>query len=565
MDAPGAAVTETWHNVPRAPAALANVLNGGAATPVFAGVAAAATGTVSSVPVPGGTSITIGAGARLRVGGRLLRVTADAAAGDEAIAVEPVLATIEDGASVFAIAYDYAGEASSTQVPVNLATGSNLVAVNADGASGKIKPGPATLIGQTAACRWYAPGPGGALSLDGVTGMARAADGGATGVGTDGDFTLESWVKPAGTGGLGRVVASAGAGAHSYTLALRPQPGALHFDGAHDAVIVPPSSALQFSGRITLEAWVQPQATDGFRDIVAHGYRLDVPGEVFLRINGGNYEVGSWDGANHLVSTPVPKGDLGTWVHLAGVWDGSAWRLYRNGVLANSAPSTVGAVSVGAGWAIGSSSTGTDRFFSGGIDEVRIWNYARTPDQVSLGRAARVTGSEPGLVGYWRPQLPDVFHYVDQPGAPASVKGAPTLVAGPFSSYHGDRRRRRAARRVDGQGAGRRLVAPGRRVPPGPWRSARRPGRVPGRGRLRDARPHRRPDDRGGRAARRPGGAAGARRPRHRRRRGRRDALLARRRHRRPARLLVHRQHRRRRSSPIRTERSPRGRSTASR
>src|SRR5262249_46064613 len=56
-------------------------------------------------------------------------------------------------------------------------------------------------------------------------------------------------------------------------------------------------------------------------------------------------------------------------------------------------------------------------------------------DEIAAGRGQRVTGSEPGLAGYWRPQLPDVFHYVDQPAAPATLQGAPKPTPGPFSSF----------------------------------------------------------------------------------------------------------------------------------
>src|SRR2546423_569583 len=84
-------------------------------------------------------------------------------------------------------------------------------------------PSAATYIEQTAACRWYARSPGGALSLDGVAGCAEAAPGSDFAAFTNaGDLTLESWVRPAGTSGLGRIVACQAAGGRGYTLGLRP-------------------------------------------------------------------------------------------------------------------------------------------------------------------------------------------------------------------------------------------------------------------------------------------------------------------------------------------------------
>jgi len=48
-----------------------------------------------------------------------------------------------------------------------------------------------------------------------------------------------------------------------------------------------------------------------------------------------HYEVGTWTGANDstfMASAKIVPGDFGKWVHLAGVFDGQCWCLYRNGL-----------------------------------------------------------------------------------------------------------------------------------------------------------------------------------------------------------------------------------------
>src|ERR1035437_9422601 len=40
--------------------------------------------------------------------------------------------------------------------------------------------------------------------------------------------------------------------------------------------------------------------------------------------------VGTWYDS---VLSPIPPGDFGNWVFLAGTFDGANWNLYRNGVL----------------------------------------------------------------------------------------------------------------------------------------------------------------------------------------------------------------------------------------
>ena len=40
--------------------------------------------------------------------------------------------------------------------------------------------------------------------------------------------------------------------------------------------------------------------------------------------------------------------------------------------------------------------------FAGQIDEVRIWNITRTPEEIRAAMHTTLSGKDPGLVGYWR-------------------------------------------------------------------------------------------------------------------------------------------------------------------
>jgi hypothetical protein len=177
---------------------------------------------------------------------------------------------------------------------------------------------------------------------------------------------------------------------------------ALEFDGADDYVALDEPPVLNFAGAITIEAWIRPDAIDGKRNIVMHGHTSTTNLECGLRINEGRYAIISRSGSFHNASAPIPASDIGQWVHLVGTHDGTAWRLYRNGVLISESIDSVGASAFGAKWAIGSRGTGTERFFRGGITDVRIWNVARTAAEIDAYHHRRLTGSEPGLVGYWQ-------------------------------------------------------------------------------------------------------------------------------------------------------------------
>ena len=157
---------------------------------------------------------------------------------------------------------------------------------------------------------------------------------------------------------------------------------ARYFDGVNDFIQLDNPPTLNLQGEMMIAAWVKPETTTGMQNIVAHGYTGAPKGEVFLRIADGYYETGSWDGSNHLTSYPVPADDIGQWVYLAGVYDGTAWRLYRNGVEVSSLSDDTGSVSVHARWAIGATGAGTIRFFQGSIDEVAIYNRALSATEV---------------------------------------------------------------------------------------------------------------------------------------------------------------------------------------
>jgi hypothetical protein len=177
---------------------------------------------------------------------------------------------------------------------------------------------------------------------------------------------------------------------------------ALAFNGQNNYVRLNNPASLNFTGQITIEAWVRPEVTDGLRNIVAHGFTRSPNGEVFLRIGNGSYQIGSWDGQEYLTSAAIPAEDIGNWVHLAGLYDGMSWRLYRNGVEVNANQAARGAIAVSENWAIGARGTGTERFFQGQIQDVRIWNRALSNGEIRMNMSRRLRGDEPGLVGYWQ-------------------------------------------------------------------------------------------------------------------------------------------------------------------
>lgn len=153
---------------------------------------------------------------------------------------------------------------------------------------------------------------------------------------------------------------------------------------------------LNLKGIITMEAWVKWLRRDGHRIILCHGSAPGSPFETVLRIGETlDYRAGTWTNNAHYAAAVVPPTDSGTWVHLAGVFDGAGWTLYRNGAkFAALAADTNGAKPSPGAWRIGAeyTSTGVTRYFSGSLDEVRISSAARGGDWFKFAYATQKDG-----------------------------------------------------------------------------------------------------------------------------------------------------------------------------
>lgn len=176
-----------------------------------------------------------------------------------------------------------------------------------------------------------------------------------------------------------------------------PLTAASRFNGDDTYLEIRNPAALNFTGPLTLEAWVQPAATqpNTSANIIGHGGNDTFSGEVFLRIENGNYEVGANGGK---ASFPIPAGDLGSteWVHLAGTWNGTQWTLYRNGAQVATGTGGTGAVLVNnANWAVGARGRwkngagfpdnpgGAARVFNGGITDAAIYNTSLSASRIN--------------------------------------------------------------------------------------------------------------------------------------------------------------------------------------
>lgn len=191
---------------------------------------------------------------------------------------------------------------------------------------------------------------------------------------------------------------------------------ALDFDGTNDHVNLGTSATLKFSSAFTAEMWVksanwavtaQQQLLSCFES-GGYGITLTTDGKLnfFIRSNTSGGYVG--------ISYPVSNLTNNTWYHVAGTFDGRYIQLYVNGNLAGtydfgSSGTTVFYTYPSNPVFIGADPTQTATpqglYFSGQIDEVRLWNTARSQAQIQSAMDTEIDPSDAaqttGLVSYY--------------------------------------------------------------------------------------------------------------------------------------------------------------------
>ena len=185
--------------------------------------------------------------------------------------------------------------------------------------------------------------------------------------------------------------------------------GALDLGGVDPSVTMGSTPLLDNLSAVTMAAWMRGTPATDWHSILdkrdAHTVGWDLylqpSSQLFLRVNDKT-----------LNGSAVVADN--TWHHVVGIYDGNALTLYVDGAFDASA--VVGAVSLDTS---NNLRLGTGRaggfFYTGGLDEVRVWNRALTVEEV-----ADVYTFTSG------PPPPDTTPPVRSVGAPAGTVAAGT-------------------------------------------------------------------------------------------------------------------------------------------
>jgi len=166
---------------------------------------------------------------------------------------------------------------------------------------------------------------------------------------------------------------------------------ALSFDGTNDHATVPDAPSLDIADRMTLEAWVRPTISSGWRTVMLKELGSAELAFAMYSASGTNRPSGwirtvptSGGSSSAIGTAAVP---LNAWTHLAVTYDGAALKVFVNGTQVASRPnsgplySTTDPLRLGGNLVWG-------EYFRGLIDEVRVYDRPLTAAQIQADMQA---------------------------------------------------------------------------------------------------------------------------------------------------------------------------------
>ncbi|MEI6644873.1 MAG: FG-GAP-like repeat-containing protein [bacterium] len=172
---------------------------------------------------------------------------------------------------------------------------------------------------------------------------------------------------------------------------LLPPGNTLVFNGSSQYAEIPSATELGLKDTHTLELWFKPASVTGLQGLVSK-YQTSAANGWYLRLNGTEVEFNGQTTAGLGLAT-------GYWYHLAAVKAGTNQTLYIYGT-ALPLTGTSQVISLNTDPVrLGSDFGGS--YFNGRMDEVRIWDTARSQQQIRENLHLVQSGTETGLVAYY--------------------------------------------------------------------------------------------------------------------------------------------------------------------
>jgi hypothetical protein len=174
----------------------------------------------------------------------------------------------------------------------------------------------------------------------------------------------------------------------------------LDFDGT-DAEVVLPAAIINTKSVFSIEAWINMDNTSKFTVFSEDNIGTNFMNRLLVRKGLLRYNQSPLEpGGSILEGSTLLSAN--SWYHVAFVQDGSSRKLYLNGALEASDNGGITFASPGFNFvAIGSDKQDAGTFCDGTIDEIRIWNVARSQADLQLYSSFMLPSGTPDLLAYW--------------------------------------------------------------------------------------------------------------------------------------------------------------------
>lgn len=187
---------------------------------------------------------------------------------------------------------------------------------------------------------------------------------------------------------------------------------ALDLDGIDDYVSVNDGGAISFTNQVTIECWVRQYSQRMDDQCIISRYYSPNNGVVFMISIFGGWRGGDagkieFGGDNAGWSDNWTVSDIaindGIWHHIACVYNGATRSIFIDGLISGSELISGNfAATPNQPVLIGSCIRYGPRYLNSGIDELRIWNVARTAAEIRENMCRTLNGNESGLRAYYR-------------------------------------------------------------------------------------------------------------------------------------------------------------------
>ncbi|MEZ5083124.1 MAG: LamG-like jellyroll fold domain-containing protein [Bacteroidales bacterium] len=179
---------------------------------------------------------------------------------------------------------------------------------------------------------------------------------------------------------------------------------ALEFDGMNDYVEISDASAFNIQDEITMEAWIKPANLNGTQGVLSknfgnnsHPYQIRlIDDEVMFGFYSNTI---GWQ----PVETTNANLIAGDWTHIACTYNMQQVKIYVNGIQKAVAYKSFQIPENDQPFEIGRTKDLGFEYFTGTIDEVRVWDKSLNAGEVLENMCTNYTGvADPNLIAYFK-------------------------------------------------------------------------------------------------------------------------------------------------------------------